>query len=172
MAPRGRGDFSFHARYGSVITKAGVAAIPSALFFYQGELGLKPEEAWFACVVLSYRWTSDIPYPSLAKICKRTGVPRATITRYRRGLQEAQWDGQPLLRLVERTRANGAQSSNGYDLTGLVSALEALIMRDRAYWFRGNPLAGEDLDDGVDELGSPVDNSELVIKSPFAADVV
>lgn len=141
-ALRPQSDFSFLARYGSIISKAGVATIPSALFFYQGELGLKPEEVWFACAILSHKWTSDLPYPSLHRLARSTGVGLTSLRRYRAALERAQWAGRPFLQVIARQRPGGGNSSNAYDLSGLFAALEDLIMRDQHIWFRG-PLIGD-----------------------------
>ena len=37
----------FLARYGAIILRGGIASIPTALYRYQGELGLKPNQVWF-----------------------------------------------------------------------------------------------------------------------------
>jgi hypothetical protein len=153
-----RSQYSFLERYGEILSKSGVASIPNAVFYYQAELGLSVDLVWFVCVLLSHRWTSQIPYPSLGKIGKRSGVSLATLRRYRRALEELKWEGRPLLEVVPRRRSNGGYSSNGYDLSTLLEALSSLVVRDRDIWFKRNPLAGDGHDDD-DDVDNPVDNS-------------
>ncbi len=152
-----RSQYSFLERYGEILSKSGVASIPNAVFYYQAELGLSVDLVWFVCVLLSHRWTSQLPYPSLGRIGKRSGVSLATLRRYRRALEELKWEGRPLLEVVPRRRSNGGYSSNGYDLSTLLEALAALVVRDRDVWFKRNPLAGDGHDDDED-VDNPVDN--------------
>lgn len=176
---RNRVENTFLARFGSILAKSGVASIPQALFYYQAELGLSVEATWFASVLLAYRWTSDIPFPSLNRISKRAGVSVDTLRRYRRALEEVRWRGQPVLTVLERQRSNGAQSSNGYDLTVLLKGLEELVMRDRAVWFKNAPLAedptamsaSDDIDAQIVDNGvdNPVHSSAAPSKTASGA---
>lgn len=153
---RPRADFSFMARYGRTISRAGIAAIPTALFYYQAELRLGPELLWFVSTLLSYRWTDDLPYPSLRKISERSGVSLRSLHRYKDALVAASWRGQPYLDVIPRRRPNGGITSSAYDLQGLFAALEELITRDQDLWFKG-PLVGDPLNDtlGAGEGSAP-----------------
>src|SRR4051812_16484880 len=67
------GDMSFAARYGRVIARAGIAAIPQALFTHQATLDLTPQHVWFICYILAHRWSTELPHPSLIRMAARTG---------------------------------------------------------------------------------------------------
>src|SRR5205807_285197 len=66
-------DTSFVARYGRVIARYGVAAVPRALFTHQAGLALTPQQVWFAAYIYSFQWDSGLPYPSLRRMAERTG---------------------------------------------------------------------------------------------------
>ena len=71
---RARPGSSFAARFGRVILAHGIAAIPSALYHYQGRMKLKIQHVWFVSYILSHKWDEDLPYPSLKKMNRSTGV--------------------------------------------------------------------------------------------------
>ena len=118
-------DTSFIARFGRVIARAGVAAVPQALFDYQAALDLSPSQVWFVCYILSFRWSTELPYPSLVKMEQRTGYTR-------RGLQKIKDKlvTQGYLQLVTRHGSGGRQDTNGYDFSGLFDALNAHIPQE------------------------------------------
>src|SRR5690349_14494695 len=60
--------YQFLARFGAVVLSGGIAAIPMALYHYQAELGLTPQEVWFVGYILAHRWTAALPYPSLRRM--------------------------------------------------------------------------------------------------------
>ncbi|MBI3969340.1 MAG: hypothetical protein HY329_27165, partial [Chloroflexi bacterium] len=161
MRRRHQAEFRFDARYGRLIRKAGIGTVPFALFHYQGELGLTVQEVWFTSYVLAHRWTSDLPYPSLAKLSRRAGISKQTARKYKDSLV-----AKGLLVTWPRDeyepRSDGAtvtSSSWGYDFSPLLQALDRLITRDIDDWARRNPQfleeadAGEDEDDDLDPEG-------------------
>ena len=79
---------SFAARFGRVILQNGIAAIPSALYHYQGRLGLSAQQVWFISYVLSHKWDEDLPYPSLKKMAKVTGFSLSQLQRIKNSLCE------------------------------------------------------------------------------------
>lgn len=115
-------DTSFVARYGRVIAKAGISAIPLALFTHQKALGLKPTHMWFICYILAHRWSSDFPYPSLKKMAERTGYSQEHIHTIKDELVQTGY-----LRVINRHGPQGNQINNAYDFSGLLAALATLI---------------------------------------------
>ncbi len=119
-------DHSFLARYGSIIAKGGIAAIPAALYRYQGELKLKPQIVRFVSAILTHKWDADLPSPSLRKMAGDTGVSRQQLHNYKTELENDGW-----LHVINRDNGLGGKDSNYYDFTALFARLEACLMRDK-----------------------------------------
>ena len=120
-----QGGSSFAARFGRVILQNGIAAIPSALYHYQGRLGLSAQQVWFISYVLSHKWDEDLPYPSLKKMAKVTGFSLSQLQRIKNGLCQA-----GLLHVYPRYDDKNGQGTNAYDFSGLFDVLEKLIESD------------------------------------------
>ncbi|MEO5952960.1 MAG: hypothetical protein ABIQ44_10900, partial [Chloroflexia bacterium] len=118
-------DHSFVARFGSVIVSRGVAAVPQALFNFEGDLGLTPQQMWFILYILSVPWAPPFPYPSLLKMATRTGYSKMQLHEIKNSLVTA-----GLLRLVRRTKEDGGQDSNGYDFAPLFEVLRKRLQGD------------------------------------------
>lgn len=118
-------DHSFVARFGSVIVSRGVAAVPQALFSFEGDLGLTPQQMWFILYILSVPWAPPFPYPSLLKMATRTGYSKMQLHEIKNSLVTA-----GLLRLVRRTKEDGGQDSNGYDFAPLFEVLRKRLQGD------------------------------------------
>lgn len=118
--------YRFLARFGATILSGGIAAIPMALYHYQAELGLVPQEVWFVGYILAHRWTDALPFPSLRRMSRRTGVSTQMLHRYKQSLIEKGY-----LTTIPRHRPSGGRTSNYYDFTGLFKALEEHLMHDR-----------------------------------------
>lgn len=116
---------SFEARFGRVILQHGIAAIPSALFHYQGEIGLKAQHVWFISYILSHKWDEDLPYPSLSNMARYAGVTLRNIQFIKSDLCHA-----GMLEVTERYTGKGGRDSNAYDFSGLFAHLEELISYD------------------------------------------
>src|SRR5689334_18264026 len=116
---------SFLARYGATILGGGIAAIPAALFRYQGELGLSAQEIWFICYILACKWTTDLPHPSLRQMAERSGYTEQQIHRIKNALVD-----KGLLVLIPRRNALGGLVANAYDFGSLFGRLETLLRRD------------------------------------------
>ncbi|HEX2174223.1 MAG TPA: hypothetical protein VHL09_17460, partial [Dehalococcoidia bacterium] len=147
--------YRFLARFGSVILSGGIAAVPRALYYYQAELGLLPQEAWFVGYILAHRWTAELPYPSLRKMARRTGVTYQMLHRYKNSLIAKNY-----LQVIPRSRQNGGRTTNSYDFSGLFQAIETLLLRDRGQMDEVLDAADpdperEDLDPGQPELIGP-----------------
>ena len=111
-------DRSFIARYGRVISQKGIAAVPQALFTHQAALALSPQQTWFVAYILGRRWTTQLPHPSLRRMAQRTGYSERQIHNLKEELVSAGY-----LRLVQRRDASGGQDTNGYDFSGLLTAI-------------------------------------------------
>lgn len=163
MSPthRSREDFRFDARYGRLIRKAGIGTIPFALFYYQAELALSPQEVWLIGYVLSHRWTSELPFPALREMARRSGITTKTLEKYKKGLQDKGY-----LEVVRRTRADGGNTSIGWDFSPLFERIDRLITRDIDAWVRRNPqFLEEELPGLGDEDGDyPGDKSAPVLR--------
>lgn len=118
--------YSFNERYGESIVSGGVAAVPFALFRYQKELGLSPEETWFVVYILSFKWDGGLPYPSLRKMERLTGVPRRRLHRIKDRLISKGY-----LQIRNQFRKDGGQDRNRYDFFGLFNKLKWHIEQDK-----------------------------------------
>ena len=115
-------DTSWAARYGGLILRDGIAAVPTALYYYQGALALSAQEVWFTSYILAHKWDSDLPYPSLNGMARCSGVDLSWLKRIRRSLTLKGW-----LTVSPRRDPSGRQEANSYDFAGLFAALEAQI---------------------------------------------
>ncbi len=120
-------DSSFVARFGRVIAKRGVAAVPRAIFTHQKALELTPQQVWFVSYIFSFQWSTTLPYPSINKMVQHTGYSRAHLHTIKAELVNAGY-----LRLVHRTNEQGGQDSNAYDFSGLLDAIRAHLQPDEA----------------------------------------
>ncbi|MDA8219814.1 MAG: hypothetical protein M0Z94_19620 [Dehalococcoidales bacterium] len=166
---RSRQEFSFDARYGRLIRKAGIGTIPFALFHYQAELDLTPQEVWLVGYVLSHRWTSELPFPALREMARRSGVTTKTLEKYKKGLE-----GKGYLEVVRRTRPDGGNTSIGWDFSPLFELIDRLITRDIEQWVQRNPqFLEEELPSLGDNTGDyAVDNSPPVVRGYHGPGVV
>lgn len=120
-------DSSFVARFGRVIARRGVAAVPRAIFTHQKALGLTPQQVWFVSYIFSFQWSTTLPYPSINKMVQHTGYSRAHLHTIKAELVDAGY-----LSLVHRTNEQGGQDSNAYDFSGLLDAIRAQLQPDEA----------------------------------------
>ncbi len=116
--PEEEADTSFAARYGRVLLRAGIAAVPRALFTYQAALGLSPQQVWFISYILAYKWTTALPYPSLVKMADRTGYSVSHIQAIKKTLVDCGY-----LRVVPRYDGHGGQAPSAYDFAALFAVL-------------------------------------------------
>ena len=125
MAELGEVDPSFVARYGRVITRRGVAAVPRAVFTHQAELSITPQQAWFITYIFSFQWDTALPYPSLRRMSTLTGYSSVQLHTIKGELVTKGY-----LRLVRRSNGQGGQDTNAYDFSGLLDAIRALLQPD------------------------------------------
>ena len=119
---RAQHDPSFVARYGRVLARYGVAAVPRALFTCSKELGMTPQQVWFVAYIFSYQWDTSLPYPSIVRMSAQTGYTAAYLHRIKTGLVE-----RGSLRLIRRTKSDGGQDSNAYDFSPLLDEIRKLL---------------------------------------------
>jgi AraC-like DNA-binding protein len=122
MAELGEVDPSFVARYGRVITRRGVAAVPRAMFTHQAELEMTPQQVWFVTYIFSFQWDTALPYPSLRKMAAQTGYSSVQLHTIKGELVSRGY-----LRLVHRSNREGGQDTNAYDFSGLLDSIRALL---------------------------------------------
>ena len=118
-------DPSFVARYGRVITRRGVAAVPRAVFTHQAALGLTPQQVWFITYIFSFQWDTALPYPSIRRMSTLTGYSSVQLHNIKSELVRAGY-----LRLVHRRDEQGGQDTNAYDFSGLLDAIRAHLQPD------------------------------------------
>jgi predicted transcriptional regulator len=109
----------FEARWGKAVAARGYTMLPAVLIRAQHRLGLEPEH-FNALLHLVYHWwePDNNPYPAKATIAARMDKSPKTVQRYLKALEDA-----GLIRRIERYEANRGQTSNEYDLSGLVAKL-------------------------------------------------
>src|SRR3712207_5583662 len=117
---------TFLARYGATILRGGIAAIPAALYRYQGELGLSLHQVWFISSILSHKWDADLPHPSLKRMAAQTRVGEKYLHQYKNELIKAGW-----LTIIQRQNWQGGQDTNFYDFSALFRRLEELLEERR-----------------------------------------
>src|SRR6478609_9369247 len=122
-----RAGTSFAARFGRVILQHGIAPLPSALYHFQGTLGLSAQQVWFVSYILAHKWDADLPYPSLKRMAERTGLSLRQVQRIKADLCAAGY-----LRGGVRYGVAGGQEANTYDFAELFARLEACISNARA----------------------------------------
>ncbi|HYP40803.1 MAG TPA: helix-turn-helix domain-containing protein [Chloroflexia bacterium] len=127
QAQAGKLGSSFAARFGRVILQHGVAAIPSALYHFQGKLGLTAQQVWFVSYILAHKWADALPHPSLNKMARCTGVDRRVL-QYRC----AELTNLGLMQIYPRYGEQGDQNTNYFDFSGLFEQLEAILLEEPA----------------------------------------
>jgi hypothetical protein len=141
-------DHSFAARFGRVVLRRGVAAIPRALFTYQADLGISPQQLWFIGYILSFQWSTELPYPSLRKMAQNTGYSERQIHRIKDSLVSAGY-----LRVIERRGDDGRDTTSAYDFSELLRTLNVLIRKHSLR--RGEVGAKVDEADEAENVGDP-----------------
>ncbi|MBF6615050.1 MAG: hypothetical protein IVW55_18260, partial [Chloroflexi bacterium] len=117
-----RAGTSFAARFGRVILSHGIAALPSALYHYQGRLKLSAQQVWFVSYILSHKWDEDLPYPSLKKMERCTGISERHLRRMKSGLCQ-----KGLLEVYARYGERERRDTDAYDFSGLFARLEKVL---------------------------------------------
>ena len=122
----------FAARFGDVILRNGITSTPNAIFSFQKELGLSVGETWFITQILRFKWSTELPRPSLRKMANYTGVSTRTLHNYKNSLIDKNY-----LEIINRNDISGRKDTNHYDFTKLFNKIVDLIDRED---YSENPL--------------------------------
>lgn len=114
---------TFEKKWGEKALGMGWTAIPSSLFFLQGNLAITPIAFNILLNLLAHWWQpGEWPHPSQESLSKRMSVSTRTIQR---GLTELESKG--LITRIRTSRDDPKyKGRNRYDLTNLVDALNSL----------------------------------------------
>lgn len=104
----------------------GWTAVPNILLERQRALKIDPVKLNILLVLLKHWWEKPkMPYPSKVTIGEIINRDPSTVQRHIREMEE-----QKLLKRNERYLSAGGQTSNEYDLTGLIKTLKALAKKE------------------------------------------
>lgn len=121
-------------RWGSSLTHRGWTAVPNLLLEYQGRLQLKDQEVILLMHIMKFWWEKDkAPYPAVKTLAKQLGKDERSVRRALKRLEEhpypqEAWGFPPgYLWREKRTKVDGGQDSNAFNLIPLKRALKALV---------------------------------------------
>lgn len=104
----------------------GWTAIPNLLLECQQALGIDAVKLNILLVLLKHWWEKGkMPWPSKATIGEIVGRDKSTVQKH---LKEMEARG--LVKRKSRYQSAGGQTSNEYDLTGLISKLKDLAKKE------------------------------------------
>jgi predicted transcriptional regulator len=110
----------------NIITSLGWTAVPNILLERQQLLKLDAVDMNILLVLLKHWWTKpDFPYPSKRKIGDIINRSQGTVQTHIRAMEK-----EKLITRKERFYAAGGQSSNEYDLSGLIKKLDKLAKEE------------------------------------------
>lgn len=114
-------------RFGQIIGSKYFTVLPQHIFTHCKELGITHTEAWFIGAILQFKWTAGLPYPSLNKLAKTSGISSTTIHKLKKSLVK-----KGLLKVIPRYRTidkkqTKSRSSNAYDFEPLFRKIEEFI---------------------------------------------
>jgi predicted transcriptional regulator len=109
------------AKWGTEVMSIGFCILPSLLFRAQSRLGLKATHLAVILQLADFWWHDDkLPFPKKQLIAERIGLKEKQVQRLIRALQDRGY-----VKRIARKTPHG-QTSNYYDLSGLVKKLKAL----------------------------------------------
>ena len=110
-------------RWGAGLIDYGHCTVPSLLMQAQARLGLSPAEFNIVMQLSDMWWIAgDDPHPSKELLGKRMGMSSRQVQRHLTALE-----AKGLVKRTARYRGPKNQTSNGYDLSGLARALDAVL---------------------------------------------
>ncbi len=113
---------AFSKRWGTNVADHGYTMVPAILLAMGGRLKLHPTQMLVLLKISSFWWQKEsLPWPSKEKIAVRVGITERQVQRILRVLETA-----GLIKRLTRRYKSGGQSSNAYDLSGLVNRLRKL----------------------------------------------
>ncbi|EGR4429550.1 helix-turn-helix domain-containing protein [Vibrio cholerae] len=108
-------------RWGNQVIQEGWTAIPNVLIERQQALKLNPVEMNILLVLLKFWWENDkSPFPSKNTIADYINRDVSTVRKTLKSLEE-----KNLIKRTARFHEKGGQTSNVYDLSGLVIRLKS-----------------------------------------------
>ena len=109
-------------RFGSKVRDAGVVPVPRVMITGLAELGMRPIHAIILLQLLAC-WGNNgpHPFPSRRRLCKWIGCDKRTLDRAISELVDLE-----LVKKNKRTRERFRQTSNEYDLAGLIEKLQPI----------------------------------------------
>lgn len=109
-------------KFGSKVLKHGYTMLPNLLLSAQGRLDISPMAFNVLVQLIGHWWEADRnPYPAKQTIATRMGKSPRQVQRYLTELEKAK-----LVRRIERFTGQKSQTSNEYELAGLVERLSVL----------------------------------------------
>ena len=106
-------------KWGVDVMAVGFCILPSLLFRAQHRLGLKSTHLAVILQLADFWWYDDkLPFPKKQTIAERVGLKEKQVQRLIRDLQQRGY-----VKRIERKTPHG-QTSNSYDLSGLVKKLQ------------------------------------------------
>lgn len=96
--------------------------VPSAFFQCYSELGITPTQAILILHVMSRKWDSRYPFPSVTTLSKEMGIGTSQVRSHLARLEKNN--------LVKRRKRIGR--SNEYDVSGLMEQLEKEVQKRKA----------------------------------------
>jgi predicted transcriptional regulator len=100
----------------------GWTAVPNLLLERQQALGIDAVKLNILLVLLKHWWEkTKMPWPSKSTIGEIVGRDKSTVQKHLKEME-----GRGLLKRNSRYQSAGGQTSNEYDLTGLITQLKAL----------------------------------------------
>jgi hypothetical protein len=108
-------------KWGADVMARGFCILPSMLFRAQHRLGLNLGQLALVVQIAEFWWeASKNPYPKKETLAARLGISPKQVQRIAKQLEDRGY-----LKRVRRVTGRG-QTSNGYDLAGLVKKLQEL----------------------------------------------
>jgi len=107
-------------KWGKNVVDLGWAAVPNILIDRQQALKINSVELNILLVLMKYWWSGkEMPFPSKKTIAETIGKDSTTVQRNIRNME-----ARGLLKRERRNWKSGGQSSNVYDLSGLIAQLK------------------------------------------------
>jgi hypothetical protein len=109
-------------KWGNNTVSLGWTAIPNILLERQQALGLDCVDLNILLVLMKHWWDHDrSPYPSKQTIADIIGRDKSTVQKH-----IVKMESNGIMSRVKRHYNSGGQTSNGYDLSGLISKVKVL----------------------------------------------
>src|ERR1700691_2506598 len=107
------------AKWGAGVMALGYCILPSLLFRAQSRLGLRMSHLALVVQLSEFWWYDNkLPWPKKQLLAERIGIKEKQVQRLARDLEQRGY-----IRRVTRKTPHG-QTSNAYDLSGLVKKLQ------------------------------------------------